>query len=391
VLPFCLRSPGALFRQGARRCWASPLTDLGLQHCAVPGVVAPLAEPGGSRLLDQGPKHISGGQSRLLLRWCVLALGVLVMPVGVASADVVLRGRSNGFPGARAQEDTVLTIALKGPRLRVMNPPQYYIYTVDLEAGRTWEFDAYHRVYQERTVASFEEFREARRRQQRKQIDSYKKLSKAGLREQARLALQRDGVELDGSVRASTEKPGKTRVFELLIDGVKRKVECYSLRIRENRAHRPVFDMWLCKGLKVKDSLLQFYELGTFSKPVLAELKKVVDFPVRIEATVDSGSFKKRVFCEILSLEHEAVPAWKLQVPAGLKKVPDLAKELERISVAQQKLRKRPKQEAVLPCDQCKKPIKGRPVTTRLNGRKWKFCGVSCRTKFIIRGGLRKK
>lgn len=310
----------------------------------------------------------------------VFVLAVTFLWTPALFADVTLLAESNGFPGASTSNDARLRIAVKASSMRIINAAQFHVVTIDMEKNVFREFSAYHKVYEQKTASSFEKLRQKREAQQRKQIEEVKKLSEKD-KAQALKELREDGIELSGKIVAKTERTKITKAFKVRVDGVMRSVTCTRLLIRENNARRPAFELWVTKEIPVKENFLKFYELGTFSKAVIAELKKVTDFPVRIEALVDTGSVKKRIHCEIKDIEREKIPNWGFDVPKKFKKVADLAEFLKN-------------QEAVeegptLNCDDCSKTI---PVRSKANSflkqsktsrKRYWFCSLKCRERFL--------
>lgn len=271
--------------------------------------------------------------------------------------------------------------------MRLLNPAQFHVYTIRLDLGKVWEFSAEHKVYEERSVASFDKYRQRRKEKRLKKIEEYKALEDSKIKEQALRTLRSEGITLDGKVVARSDRAEKTRVFQLMVNGALRSIECYRVRIWENQAINPVFDIWLTSELKIEDNLLRFYRLGTYSEAVVAELKKVKDFPVAIETVVDTGSFKKKIHCYVKSVESsEEIPEWQLSVPSGFTKVPDLKKKLEIIYAAQ-----RATGPSQVSCSQCQKAIgdKYESMKPPIPGfRRQYFCDRACRKKWVDSGAM---
>ncbi|MDF1664557.1 MAG: DUF4412 domain-containing protein [Planctomycetota bacterium] len=310
----------------------------------------------------------------------VLVLSISFLWTPTLFADVTLLAESNGFPGASTSNDAMLRIAVKKSSMRIINSAQFHVVTIDMEKNVFREFSAYHKVYEQKTASSFEKLRQKREAQQRKQIDEVQKLSDKE-KAQALKELREDGIELNGKIVAKTERTTITKDFRVRIDGVMRNVKCTRLLIRENNARLPAFELWVTKDIPVKENFLRFYELGTFSKAVIAELKKITDFPVRIEALVDTGSVKKRIHCEIKDIETEAIPAWGFDVPKKFKKVADLAEFLKN----QEAIEQGPK----LNCADCSKliPVRAKADTwvkrSKSMRKKYWFCNSECRKRFM--------
>lgn len=308
----------------------------------------------------------------------VLSISLLWTPA--LFADVTLLAESNGFPGASSSNDAMLRIAVKSSSMRIINSAQFHVVTIDMDKNVFREFSAFHKVYEQKTASSFEKLRLKREAQQRKQIEEVQKLS-AKDKAQALKELRDDGIELNGKILAKTERTTITKDFRVRLDGVMQVVKCTRLLIRENNARQPAFELWVTKDIPVKDNFLRFYELGTFSKAVIAELKKIKDFPVRIEALVDTGSVKKRIHCEVKDIEREAIPDWGFDVPKKFKKVANLAAFLKNQAAIQQG----PK----LNCSDCSKliPVRAKAESfvkqSKTKRMKYWFCNPECRKRFI--------
>lgn len=301
---------------------------------------------------------------------------------GLAYGDVVIKAESNGFPGARSTDDAVITMSIKQNAMRIVNPIHFHVVTIRLDRDKFWEMSAYKKEYVEKSIASFDKYRLKREQAIKDQIAEYHKLKDSDLKERALRSLKNAGVRLDGKIIAKSVRSKKTKTFTVMVDGRTRKLKCYQLLIYENEALKPSFELWLSPDLDIEANVLQFYRLGTFSKAVLGELKKVKDFPVYIQALVDTGSAKKTIHSTIQSIENERVPGWHMIVPKGFKTV----KTLKEKAPAGPKVY----------CAECRKHI---PDTTKgetwkkpgLNTTRYFFCNSACRKAFIRSAKWRKK
>jgi hypothetical protein len=324
-----------------------------------------------------------------------ILLILLFSSVLVASADVVVVAESNGFPGASAANDALLRIAMKKSAMRIINSTQYHVVTVDIENDRFVEFSAYYKAYEVKTVKSFDKYRVAREKTQAEAIKAYHTMKNPEEKKRALRELRNDGIELNGIIVAKTIRGKEVKEFKIRVGGVMKTVKCTRIMIRENNSLQPSFDMWVTKDLTVEEKFLRFYELGTFSKPVIAELKKVQEFPVRIEALVDTGAVKKRIHYQVKSIEHENVPDWGMTAPKSFKQVTNLNKYVK----AQDSLQGAGKAEGpTLICKVCGKMIPviskaesyDRKSANKKNKRYW-FCNSVCRKQFIKSGKWKRK
>ena len=315
--------------------------------------------------------------SHLLLS--VVAFASILCSPSYVFADVVLTAESNGFPGSHAAADAILQISLKKSTMRIINSRQYHVVTIDMKNNLFREFSGYHKAYEQKTVTSFEALRMRREKHHREAIKVALGIKDKKEQKLAIKALRKDGIEINGLIVAKTERLKKVRLFKVRVDGVLRTVNCTRIYIRENNALKPCFDLWVTKDLNIKDNFLRFYELGTFSKAVIAELKKIKEFPLRVEALVDTGGPKKRIHCEVKSVENEAVPEWALMVPKSFKKVPSL-KELMELRQAEGPA------EICADCGtliELGKKAESFSRNTLQSRRQYKFCNTVCRKSFI--------
>ena len=294
-----------------------------------------------------------------------------------ASADLMIRGESNGMPGMVAGEAADnLRMTVQGERMRIINPAHDHVVMVRLDDSRIQEFDAGRKLYESRSLEEKLKLASlaAKRKQARaRRIKEVNDLS-GSERDKAIAELRRDGIEMDGTLVARTVKSAETRTFTVWVDGVPHELECYKLEIFENQATKPVFSLWLTPDLKARENLLSFYQLGLFSKPVVAELEKVKDFPIRIEALIDNGNLRKRIFCRIQQVERTRVPDFYFAVPEGFKRVPDLLEHLK-------ELRKKREAKATVSCATCgKEVVKRKAKSFNAGGKRGRlfFCDQKC-------------
>src|SRR5581483_326340 len=103
------------------------------------------------------------------------------------------------------------------------------------------------------------------------------------------------GLREDGKTLARFEDfPGDAKTVTLIVDNVKKEVAVTHHKVRENEG-QAVFDFYMAPTIPVPPGLFKFYEeLGTFSKPVLDELKKnLTGCPIEITCILDNGNEQK--------------------------------------------------------------------------------------------------
>lgn len=298
-----------------------------------------------------------------------------------ALADVLLKAQSNGFPGATGSEASTINIALRGRAMRVINAVNGQVVLIDLERGDFREFSAWHKVYEKRPIASFQVHRDKREAERKKQVELVQSMTGAE-REEALKSLTRRGIRLDGVINASTEVTSQTRAFEVVVDGRLRKLEAKLIKVRENEAIDPVFELWVSEDLELGADLLAFYQLGTFSEAVVKELGKVKGTALRINARLDSGSLNKQIYCELRAVETEALAAWNFDTPSRFKEVPDLAKFYD-----EEAQRRKEAESGALLCDDCGEAIKDKSTMQTWappGKRRFYFHDAKCRSRFIV-------
>src|SRR5690606_9036729 len=160
-------------------------------------------------------------------------------------ADLTLVAESNGFPGQTSSSEALLTISVKEKAMRIVNPSHFHVVTIDLAENRFCEFLATLKKYEQKTVSDFEQFRNKRETERRRQIDIYNKLSDGPEKLEALKSLQREGIEPNGSIVAKLEKTGKKKPITVRMDGQDREYVCEQVLIRENNALKPVFELWV--------------------------------------------------------------------------------------------------------------------------------------------------
>lgn len=270
------------------------------------------------------------GARRLLCAFSLVFLAAVP-----ARADLVVKQQSNGFPGAQSDGDlSEQVVEVGADRLRIRDIDHGWALYVRLDKKVVQEASASEKQYTERGFDEVET-RRAKRAQARLQQwqdfkASYDKLVADGRNAQAHDLLKGAvamGLTLDGknyTTEAHLEEfPEDTSARALIIDGKKKALTVRHLIIREARATKPIFDLWVVDepALRKRADILKFWrEVGPFSDEVRKVLEKdVTGVPVEITASVDDGSMSKTLHATVLEIRSEDVEAANYDIPAGFK------------------------------------------------------------------------
>lgn len=242
--------------------------------------------------------------------------------VATAEAGLVVKQRSNGVPG-HAQAELVPQILYVGERaIRLGERAEDGRYTiVRLDMEKVYEVDPARGEY---TEQDFDYFRRQRAKAEQDREDALRKIldpkrftPEERDRRLADLHLRADGKRIV-TARAS---PGEviqgwnTRLYEIFVNG-ERVVAVYATEdIREYEPPKVVFEFWEKAGL--------------FDPEVVAQLKEIRGFPIRIYAKlVDLPDVEAEIRSEV---EKGGIAEWteepsKFEIPKQFVKVRALAK-----------------------------------------------------------------
>jgi hypothetical protein len=272
------------------------------------------------------------GRARRLLG----ALSLVVLAAAPARADLVVKQQSNGFPGAQSDADLSEQVVEVGDdRLRIRDVDHGWAFYVRLDKKLVQEASASDKQYTERPFSEVDATRakraQARLQQWQEFKASFDKLIDEGKKPQAQQLLNGAvgmGLTVDGknyTTEAHVEEfPEDTGARALIVDGKKKALAVRHLIIREARATKPVFDLWVVDdpALRKRADILKFWrEVGPFSDEVRKVLEKdVTGVPVEITASVDDGSMSKTLHAKVLEIRSEDVESANYDIPAGFQK-----------------------------------------------------------------------
>jgi hypothetical protein len=236
---------------------------------------------------------------------------------GAAEAGLIVRERSNGLPGRSTSEVVphTLLVGEKALRLQDRDGGRYTI--VQVERQKIFEVDPQLQQYTEQDFAYLRRERQkadADREDARKMI--LERLSGA---EQAQELAKRH-LRADGKRVVTVESvPGDkimgyhTRLISIFENGGRVLAANVTDEIKEYEPPKVIFDFWERSGL--------------FSDEIVAEMKKIQGFPLRLDVEVDFNG-------KVLELQSqvEDVRDWPedprvFEVPAKCVKVDEFARE----------------------------------------------------------------
>ncbi len=289
-----------------------------------------------------------GRAARSVPRWVgALAPALLVVGAAAAQADegvqpgrpapgdarVVVVQDSNGFPGGEQASSGLSRqlVHVLGPRLRVLDQDHGWALYVDTEGRQVREVAIPRREVVTRPFQYFEGYRAKRAEAIAQQAAEFARLRERAGDDRGRVReLERDYTHAGGDPRSPGAIKARLEVFPqdqatatVLIDGAPRELKLLHVKIRENNARDPAFDLWVAPTLQLPVDLLRFWrDLGTFAPEVTAKLAEVPGTPIRCTAVLDTGTFRRT----FVSLVHEVrleqpVSAADVTTPPGLTEV----------------------------------------------------------------------
>ena len=263
-------------------------------------------------------------------RWAPAVGGLLLaLWAGAAEGGIIVRQRSNGIPG-RARDRAIpqtLTVGEKGFRIDERNPAgptataaaknRYVIVRLDKEV--IWEVDPELRCYVEQ---GFDYFRRERARAERDREQARKLVFERYAPEEREAELQRRRLRADGRRVVEVEGP----VPGPAIAG--KRTERTTILVNRHKVVE-VFATRDIPEYKPPAALFEFYDkTGIFEEEIVAALKAIQGFPLRIYVHVDFFSVGAEVESEV---EPGGVCEWPedpkaFELPAGFVKVDELPK-----------------------------------------------------------------
>lgn len=284
-----------------------------------------------------------------------------------AKDGLVIEQLCDGFPGTKQKKKTRQRVIIQGDRIFMDNLDAPFMCIVRGDKKLIWEIDVKEQIYNERSFSYFKKIKKDKdtiRAQAVKDFSKIKDLQKRAT-EAAKIGIL---VGKDGSIAKEAVSRTEVTGEEKEINGFK----CYRVKIYEDL--RVVLDMWLTKKLESPKSLMDFYKkLGCFADTVVAEMEKIKDFPVVLNAELDFGSVTHRVECEIVKVEKKKIEDKRFELPKG----PVLAKKItdKGVIYVQKRI-----------CPVCGKEVDPNAEATVRFVRKnviYFFCNRECHQKFV--------
>ncbi len=303
-----------------------------------------------------------------MLRRCAGAfLTACFLAATSAHAGLLINQRSNGLPGAAADEVAPqrLFIGAGAMRLDDLRPGGRSV-IVRLDREVLWEIDPRLRMYVEQPFAALRRRRlKAEREREEKRLQALERLEGAELE----AWLERKGLRRDGKRIVRTEHLGPETIGHWHTEHV---------RIVLN--DKPVIELWTTDDIAQyapPPELFEFYDkVGLFPDDVVAALREVRGFPVRMHAEIDLDTLGAEIETQVASVHDWPEDPSRFELPQGYRRV--------------DRFPARPRGEAAVAaprCAQCGKRIE--EAGERVPGSDAYVCSRRCLLEYIK--GLRRK
>jgi hypothetical protein len=290
-------------------------------------------------------KEIYTFVTRRPARCAALLLALLGVPAAAQeqapTGSVVIVQESNGFPGGeKARLLSRQKVSVLDGRLRVLDPNNGWALFVSLPERLVREASLGRGEYEERGFEHYERYRDDLQRSREKAKEQFLRLRGRASGDAAKLA------EIEAEYRKAggdPAEPGRLQVTiehraadqrkeTVLVDLEPREVTLEHYLVRENQQEHPTLDLWVAPGLDLGVDLLAFWRaLVPFPPEVSAKMGEIRGGVLHLEATVDTGTFRRGFRTRILELRTpacEQVVADELRLPARWKKIdPKAARE----------------------------------------------------------------
>lgn len=325
-----------------RRSWGkSPRGGFSLTSCTPPDIFLP------HKPLESKEIHTFVTRRQRFGTTLFFAALLLGAAAPAFAAEGVIIQESNGFPGGeKARLLSRQKVSVKDGKLRVLDPNHGWALFVSLPEQRVREASLEKGEYEERGFEHYQRYREDLARSRQRTKEQFTKLRQRAEGDPAKL---REIVEEYRKAGGDPEQPGRlvvtlqpvggeTKEQTLQVDLEPRQVVLERWQVRENQAEHPTLDLWVAKDLDLGIDLLAFWRaLVPFPEEVSAKLGEVKGAVIGLEATVDTGTFRRTFVSRILEIRTpgcEPVEAKDLEIPARWKKVdPAAAREAESATV----------------------------------------------------------
>lgn len=237
------------------------------------------------------------------------------LPEGIEPAleALLVEQVCNGFPGTREKKKTKQRVYIGQNMIFMENLEMPNWCIVRSDQKKIWEIDTKEKVYVERLFSYFEKHKKDKLTTRATAVRELNAMPEEMRREYARklgFSIGDDG-KIPEKVTARTERTGE----EKEINGYR----CYHLQLFEDL--KVAFDVWLTRNIKAPRTLMNFYKnLGCFADEVVAQMEKIRNFPILLNAHLDFGAVAFLVDCEITKIVRKKVAKDRFELPKGLKK-----------------------------------------------------------------------
>lgn len=264
----------------------------------------------------------------------LLGLTTLAAAQDGPAKSVVLVQESNGFPGGeKARMLSRQKVSVLDGRLRVLDPNNGWALFVSLPERLVREASLVRGEYEERGFEHYERYREDLARSRERAKQQFLRMRERAAGDPAKLAELNEEYRKSGGdpsapgrlVATLEHKPEDQRRAKLLVDLEPREVTLEHYLVRENQQDHPTLDLWVAPELDLGVDLLAFWQaLVPFAPEVSQKLGQIKGGVVSLEATVDTGTFRRSFRSRVLEVRTptvEKVQPEDLRLPARWKKV----------------------------------------------------------------------
>jgi hypothetical protein len=233
-------------------------------------------------------------------------------------SGLVIEQVCSGFPGSdERSKKTKQKVIIKGDKIYMQNLETPNVCIVRGDKKLIWEIDSSSKKYRERQFEYFAKMK----------ADNKKRREKlAGIinNKIPSLKARLKNAEKNGFLANEEGKVSERPVAKTELTGEEKKIngfKCYHLKVYEDK--KVVLDVWLTKQHKSPEGLMDFYKrLGCFCDEVIAEIKKIKDFPIALKAHLAFGALAIPVQCEISKIEEKKVDDKLFEMPKDVKPDP---------------------------------------------------------------------
>lgn len=282
-----------------------------------------------------------------------------------------LNVKSNGMPGAKEGDENKTveqTLWIRGEHLKMTDNKNKLATIIRLDVEEVWQINGNYQVYRKVPFSFFKK----KRKDYLATREAAKRKTEKMTGKERQTTIEKYGFKTDMLGNITGDIPP-----EVVETDNTSKINGFNCRLVVLKEYgREAVKAWVTDEVKRPGNMLRFYsELNLFHPGLVEKIKKVTDFPVKLEITIDFGTLYNKTFTtEVTDVASVEKPEDFFDIPEGVVQVEKMPRQL--------------------PCPVCGKKViiedaKKKGLTFQYDLVIYHFCCKECKEKF--KDYLRKK